>query len=92
VCSNTKEGFLFGGLSPPNEKTFLCALGDSAVKFLFWTRMIRMRNFAEGVRRYLFQGCFGSCVMNERDLSKFIKGQARKAVCEEKLIFSIMSP
>ena len=28
----------------------------------------RMRNFAEGVRGYLFQGRFGSCVLNERHL------------------------
>jgi len=27
-----------------------------------------MRNFAEGVRGYLFQGRFGSCVLDERHL------------------------
>jgi hypothetical protein len=39
-CSDTKEGFLLGGLSPPNKKTYLLgALGASAVKILFCTRM-----------------------------------------------------
>ena len=31
-------------------------------------RYTRMRNLAEGVRGYLFQGRFGSCVLNERHL------------------------
>jgi len=31
-------------------------------------RYTRMRNFAEGVRGYLFQGRFGSCVLDERHL------------------------
>ena len=44
ACSGWKDGFLFDGLSPPNKKTYpLCALGDSAVKILFWTRMIKDR-------------------------------------------------
>jgi hypothetical protein len=34
-----KEGFLFGGLSPPNKITILCVLGASAVKILYWTSM-----------------------------------------------------
>ncbi len=38
--SQYEAGFLFGVLSPPNEKSLLCALGDSAVRFLFWRRMI----------------------------------------------------
>jgi len=31
-------------------------------------RYTRMKNFAEGVRGYLFQGRFGSCVLDERHL------------------------
>jgi putative transposase len=31
-------------------------------------RYTRMRNFGEGVRGYLFQGRFGSCVLDERHL------------------------
>ena len=30
------ETLLFGGLSPPNKKYFLCVLGASVVKILFW--------------------------------------------------------
>jgi hypothetical protein len=29
------EGFLFGGISPPNKKFLLCDLSVSAVKILF---------------------------------------------------------
>jgi len=32
------EGFLFGGISPPNKKILLCVLGVSAVRDLFWRR------------------------------------------------------
>ena len=31
-------------------------------------RFTRMKNFFDGVRGYLFQGRFGSCVLDERDL------------------------
>jgi len=31
-------------------------------------RYTRMKNFSEGVRGYLFQGRFGSCVLDERHL------------------------
>ncbi|MGH8544076.1 MAG: transposase [Gammaproteobacteria bacterium] len=31
-------------------------------------RYTRMKNFAEGVRGYLFQGRFGSCVLDESHL------------------------
>jgi hypothetical protein len=30
---------LFGGLSPPNKRAFLCVLCVSAVKIPFWTGM-----------------------------------------------------
>jgi hypothetical protein len=33
------ESFLFGGISPPNRKSFLGVLRGSAVKILFWTGM-----------------------------------------------------
>jgi hypothetical protein len=33
-CSDTEEGFLFGGLSPPNKKTLLCVLS-----VLWYTRI-----------------------------------------------------
>jgi hypothetical protein len=36
----TKENFLFGGISPPNKKSLLCGLSVSAVKILFWTRVL----------------------------------------------------
>jgi hypothetical protein len=35
ACSDTKESFLFGGLSPPNKKYLLCVLCAFAVKILF---------------------------------------------------------
>jgi putative transposase len=31
-------------------------------------RYTRMKNFSDGVRGYLFQGRFGSCVLDERHL------------------------
>jgi hypothetical protein len=31
-------------------------------------RYTRLKNFSDGVRGYLFQGRFGSCVLNERHL------------------------
>ena len=50
ACSDTKESFLFGGLSPENftgpldrqiKKSLLCVLGVSAVKILFWTTLTK---------------------------------------------------
>jgi putative transposase len=32
-----------------------------------------MRNFAEGVRGYLFQGRFGSCVLDEQHLAAAVR-------------------
>jgi putative transposase len=36
-------------------------------------RYSRMRNFAEGVRGYLFQGRFGSCVLDEKHLAAAVR-------------------
>jgi hypothetical protein len=36
-------------------------------------RHSRMRNFAEGVRGYLFQGRFGSCVLDEKHLAAAVR-------------------
>ncbi len=43
ACVAIKEGFLFGGLSPPNKKSLLRALRASAVKILFWTSLMLRR-------------------------------------------------
>jgi hypothetical protein len=43
------EGFLFGGLSPPNKKNpVLCVLGGSAVEILFSTRAVFGRVLPRG--------------------------------------------
>ena len=47
---------------PKNTDSLARAFGEAH------RRYTRMRNFAEGVRGYLFQGRFGSCVLNERHL------------------------
>jgi hypothetical protein len=39
LCPKRTGSFSFGGISPPNEKVFLCVLSASAVKMLFWTGM-----------------------------------------------------
>ena len=47
---------------PQNSDSLARAFGEAH------RRYTRMRNFAEGVRGYLFQGRFGSCVLDERHL------------------------
>ena len=47
----------------PNDAAVLArAIGEAH------RRYTRMKNFADGVRGYLFQGRFGSCVLDERHL------------------------
>ena len=47
---------------PPNARSLARAIGEAHKRYS------RMRNFAEGVRGYLFQGRFGSCVLDEKHL------------------------
>ena len=47
---------------PQQEKSLAKVFGEAH------RRYTRMRNFAEGVRGYLFQGRFGSCDLDERHL------------------------
>ncbi len=47
---------------PEREEGLAAAVGEAH------RRYTRTRNFAEGVRGYLFQGRFGSCVLDERRL------------------------
>jgi len=47
---------------PKEESSFARGFGEAH------RRYTRMKNFAEGVRGYLFQGRFGSCVLDERHL------------------------
>jgi putative transposase len=47
---------------PKEERSLARAIGEAH------RRYARMKNFAEGVRGYLFQGRFGSCVLDERHL------------------------
>lgn len=48
--------------APGDEKGLAKAVGEAHKRYT------RMRNFAEGVRGYLFQGRFGSCVLDEKHL------------------------
>ena len=47
---------------PSDEKALARSIGEAHKRYT------RMRNFAEGVRGYLFQGRFGSCVLDEGHL------------------------
>lgn len=47
---------------PHNESSFARGFGEAHKRYT------RMKNFSEGVRGYLFQGRFGSCVLDERHL------------------------
>ena len=47
---------------PSTEKSLALAVGRAHKRYT------RMKNFSEGVRGYLFQGRFSSCVMDERHL------------------------
>lgn len=47
---------------PREEDSLACAIGEAH------RRYTRRKNFAEGVRGYLFQGRFGSCVLDQQHL------------------------
>ncbi|MBN2437097.1 MAG: transposase [Deltaproteobacteria bacterium] len=47
---------------PKEETSFARGFGEAHRKYT------RMKNFSDGVRGYLFQGRFGSCVLDERHL------------------------
>jgi putative transposase len=47
---------------PHTESSFARGFGEAHKRYT------RMKNFQEGVRGYLFQGRFGSCVLDERHL------------------------
>ena len=47
---------------PHNESSLARGFGQAHKRYT------RMKNFSEGVRGYLFQGRFGSCVLDERHL------------------------
>ena len=47
---------------PREETSFARGFGEAHRKYT------RMKNFSDGVRGYLFQGRFGSCVLDERHL------------------------
>jgi putative transposase len=47
---------------PHNESSFARGFGEAHKRYT------RMKNFSEGARGYLFQGRFGSCVLDERHL------------------------
>ncbi|HOW56841.1 MAG TPA: transposase [Smithellaceae bacterium] len=47
---------------PHDESSFARGFGEAHKRYT------RMKNFSDGVRGYLFQGRFGSCVLDERHL------------------------
>ena len=49
-------------VAPKDTKVLALAIGEAH------RRYTRMKNFSDGVRGYLFQGRFGSCVLDERHL------------------------
>jgi putative transposase len=52
---------------PEDESALARAIGEAHKRYS------RMRNFAEGVRGYLFQGRFGSCVLDEKHLAAAVR-------------------
>ena len=52
---------------PEDERGLARAIGEAHKRYS------RMRNFAEGVRGYLFQGRFGSCVLDEKHLAAAVR-------------------
>ena len=48
---------------PRDSKVMARAIGEAH------RRYTRLQNFSDGVRDYLFQGRFGSCILDERHLS-----------------------
>ncbi len=52
---------------PEDEKALARAIGEAHKRYS------RMRNFAEGVWGYLFQGRFGSCVLDEKHLAAAVR-------------------
>ncbi len=52
---------------PEDERVLSRAIGEAHKRYS------RMRNFAEGVRGYLFQGRFGSCVWDEKHLGAAVR-------------------
>ena len=50
-----------------DERALARAIGEAHKRYS------RMRNFAEGVRGYLFQGRFGSCVLDEKHLAAAVR-------------------
>jgi len=59
---------------PGDEKGLARAIGEAHKRYS------RMRNFQEGVRGYLFQGRFGSCVLDERHLVAAVRYVERNPV------------
>jgi len=52
---------------PADERSLARDIGEAHKRYS------RMRNFAEGVRGYLFQGRFGSCVLDEKHLTVAVR-------------------
>jgi putative transposase len=52
---------------PEDERALARAIGEAHKRYS------RMRNFEEGVRGYLFQGRFGSCVLDEKHLAAAVR-------------------
>jgi len=71
---------------PQNPDSLARAFGEAH------RRYTRRRNFAEGVRGYLFQGRFGSCVLDERHLLATVRyvemNPVRAGIVNEAWIYS----
>jgi len=59
---------------PHNESSLAKGFGEAHKRYT------RMKNFSEGVRGYLFQGRFGSCVLDERHLLAAVRYVERNPV------------
>jgi len=59
---------------PHNESSLAKGFGEAHKRYT------RMKNFKEGVRGYLFQGRFGSCVLDERHLLAAVRYVERNPV------------
>jgi len=60
---------------PEDEKALARATGEAQKRYS------RMRNFVEGVRGYLFQGRFGSFVLDEKHLAAAVRYVKNNPIC-----------
>jgi Protein of unknown function (DUF1460) len=73
VCCETKDGFLFGGLSPPNKKYLLCVPCVSAVKIILWKNEEEEALKDQGQDRRIFENLIR--ILDKKKTAATVPGQ-----------------